>query len=540
MDEREPLLKSTPSRSFSNNAEDSPVNRLSRISSRSVDASQLEIPGCGGTICCHPGKWLHRFIVLILMCFLGFGSYFCYDNPAALQDDMKKDLKISTSEFMSLYAWYSWPNVILCFFGGFLLDSVFGMRLGTVIFCCFVVAGQFVFALGAFLNKFWLMQAGRFLFGTGGESLAVAQNTYAVAWFKGKELNMVFGLQLSFARVGSTVNMNVMGPVYDFVGSAFSKSGYQQMGIALFLAAGTCVLSLICGILLGFFDKRANRILKKDEGKAGEVIHITDVKDFGIAFWLLCVICVGFYVAIFPFIGLGVVFFESKFDFSKSNATAVNGLVYVVSAVASPALGFMVDKLGRNISWVIIAIIATMACHAIMAFTFLNPYVGMSIMGISYSLLASALWPTVAYVVAEHQLGTAYGIMQAIQNLGLAVISLVCGTLVDNSGYLILEVFFLGWLSVALIAAVALYLLDSARGLNLNLSAKRRAELEEEIEREERLKAEALGDFPSQDDLLRPRSVFYFRNRYLSRLGAKLPDHYNIYTSALVRRSLLQ
>ena len=47
------------------------------------------------------------------------------------------------------------------------------------------------------------MYLGRFVFGIGGESLAVAQNTYAVVWFKEKELNLVFGLQLSMARIVS-------------------------------------------------------------------------------------------------------------------------------------------------------------------------------------------------------------------------------------------------------------------------------------------------------------------------------------------------
>ncbi|XP_070099281.1 lysosomal dipeptide transporter MFSD1 isoform X1 [Equus caballus] len=135
------------------------------------------------------------------MCFLGFGSYFCYDNPAALQSQFKRDMQVNTTKFMLLYAWYSWPNVVLCFFGGFLIDRVFGIRWGTIIFSCFVCTGQVVFALGGIFNAFWLMEFGRFVFGIGGESLAVAQNTYAVSWFKGKELNLVFGLQLSMARI---------------------------------------------------------------------------------------------------------------------------------------------------------------------------------------------------------------------------------------------------------------------------------------------------------------------------------------------------
>ncbi|KAG7248528.1 hypothetical protein CRUP_027488, partial [Coryphaenoides rupestris] len=148
---------------------------------------------------------------------------------------------------MQLYAWYSWPNVVLCFLGGFLLDRVFGIRLGTIIFSVFVCVGQVIFAAGALSNHFWLMEVGRFVFGIGGESLSVAQNTYAVNWFKGKELNLVFGLQLSMARLGSTVNMNIMGWVYN--------------------TAVTCFFSLACALVLGYLDKRAERILKKEQGK---------------------------------------------------------------------------------------------------------------------------------------------------------------------------------------------------------------------------------------------------------------------------------
>lgn len=67
----------------------------------------------------------------------------------------------------------------------------------------------------------------------GGESLAVAQNAYAVSWFKGKELNMVFGLQLSFARVGSTVNFNLMEPLYKWMNTSYK--GHTCTGIVLMI-----------------------------------------------------------------------------------------------------------------------------------------------------------------------------------------------------------------------------------------------------------------------------------------------------------------
>lgn len=147
-----------------------------------------ELTGCGASALCDPRRMPHRFIALVLMCLLGFGSCFCYDNPGALQDNLKSDMGINTAQFANLYAWYSWPNVICCFIGGFLLDRffrfhhfafpllnvsiflshgrVFGTQLGTIIFATLVLLGQIVFALGGVLNKFWMMEFGRFIFGS--------------------------------------------------------------------------------------------------------------------------------------------------------------------------------------------------------------------------------------------------------------------------------------------------------------------------------------------------------------------------------------
>ncbi|KAK2497711.1 hypothetical protein MC885_007651 [Smutsia gigantea] len=127
----------------------------------------------------------------------------------------------------------------------------------------------------------------------------------------------------------------------------------------------------------------------------------------------------------------------------------------------SPIFGFLVDKTGKNIIWVLCAVVTTLASHVLLAFTLWNPWIAMCLLGISYSLLACALWPMVAFVVPEHQLGTAYGFMQSIQNLGLAIISIVAGMILDTRGYLFLEVFFIGCVSCG----------------NLNYSAKQREEI---------------------------------------------------------------
>ncbi len=188
----------------------------------------------------------------------------------------------------------------------------------------------------SFLNRFnWKY------YRIGGESLAVAQNTYAVAWFAGKELNLVFGLQLSIARLvssinfctmkgevvfsfilskkkGSTVNLIVMGPVYDAVNQTLK--GNKCLGYALLIASLTCLFSLICAIILSFLDRRRSKYIPSEPVKAGDEIKLSDALKFPVQLWLVFIICVAYYCAIFPFISIGKVFFISKFDFSPSNA----------------------------------------------------------------------------------------------------------------------------------------------------------------------------------------------------------------------------
>ncbi|TRY58324.1 hypothetical protein DNTS_031771 [Danionella cerebrum] len=457
---------------------------------RSLLADEEEDEAGNRNLCavCDPSRLPHRIIVLSVMCFLGFGSYFCYDNPAALQSQVMQDMNLNTASFMQLYAWYSWPNVVLCFLGGFLLDRVFGIRWGTIIFSLFVLVGQIIFASGALADRFWLMEVGRFVFGIGGESLAVAQNTYAVNWFKGKELNLVFGLQLSMARLGSTVNMNVIGWVYGRIRAMLGSTGYTTLGITLMISASTCLFSLLCAFILGFLDKRAEKILNKEQGKSGEVIKLSDVRHFPFSLWLIFIICVAYYVAIFPFIGLGQVFFIEKFGFTPVQARAINSLL---------------------------------------ALTFWNPWIAMSVLGVAYSLLACALWPMVAFVVPEHQLGTAYGFMQSIQNLGLAVMSIAAGSILDSRGYLFLEVFFIASLCLALLAVVLLYFYDYHKGNVRVISWAERG---------------SSGPLPSQEasDRLKPLSPFGVRNRYLSRLGVQMPGHCCPHLSSLAYRSVLK
>merc|ERR1719225_620879 len=101
-----------------------------------------------------------------------------------------------------------------------------------------------------------------------------------------------------------------------------------------------------------------------------------------------------------------------------------------------------------------------MVGHGCLAFTYLNPYVPIVVIGLAYSLLASSLWPIAALIIPEYQLGTAYGFMQAIQNLGMALCAMLAGLIVDMFGYVWLEIFFVFWLVIAMLCTIAIWSIE--------------------------------------------------------------------------------
>lgn len=483
--------------------------------------------GCLGSAApCNPHNRLHRFLVLILICLLAFGSYFCYDNPAALAQQFKNDLNLEGTDFMLLYSLYSWPNVFLCFFGGYLIDRVFGIRLGAFIFGFVIMVGQIIFALGAYLDSKYVMYAGRFVFGLGGENLAVAGNTYVVSWFAGKEINTVFGINLSFSRIGSTVGMNVMGPIYDALSESYKDNKPHLMGILLMIGAGLCLFSLLCSVLLAVLDMRAARILKKEVVGAGETVKLSDITRFPFPTWMIFFVCVFYYVAIFPFVSLGKLFFEEKYGLSQAQAGVCNSLIYFIGAGASPLAGMLLDLTGRNLMWLFLAMVISLFSYSIMAFTFITPYFPMAMMAIAYSICASALWPMVSLVVPEYQLGTAYGAMQSIQNLGLALVSPLAGSIEAKYGYFYLMIQFMGWLALATVCVVVLWAYDNrVNDGYLNASpARRRAmnalEVQTALDRED-VHRPLLDDGSVMDysTSLRGASAKELRHRYTSKLG---------------------
>ena len=434
---------------------------------------------------------------------------------------------------MSLYAWYSWPNVFLCFVGGYLIDAVLGRRLGGICFASFVLIGQAGLAMGMRKESLLMMDIGRLIFGLGGETLAVVGNAYSVAWFSGSMLNLAFGAVLSVSRLGSTASLNALEPLYEYLKKKAPENMADNIILSnvLGIAALACAASLGVAFILSLIDwkmhKRVqiceenlnaiddgddapliNSDVSGDNSLADEAESQQGIEDqqqqqneselpfdghhdesallvtgaegetttietqpgflqklisqmsFSPGTWLIFAICVFFYSSVFPLISQGVEFFEKWFHVDATEARMLNSVVYTMSLPASPFFGVVVDRTRRNTGWVMTAIVITGSAHGLMAcahyFTF-SPWIPVCMIGLGYSMLACSLWPMVSYLVPQAKLGTAYGLMQAIQNLGLALTAMLSGVIVDRGGYLQMLLFYLTFQALAFICCLVLW-----------------------------------------------------------------------------------
>jgi len=258
-------------------------------------------------------KW--RWLTLALSSVALVGSYFCYDNPEALQTQIQDKLDLNSFKYNLLYSVYSFPNIVLPFFGGVFIDRI-GARSGFVLFSFLLVIGQTLFAIGGAKQEYWLMILGRLVFGFGGESLSVTQSTLISEWFRGKELAFAMGLNISVSRLGSVMNNGVLPALYDSTNS---------LAVPFFVGAGICLISWFCTVGMFFLDRHADRtdLAMNIEKVKQDPVRCRDIKTFKLAFWLLTVNCLFVYMAVFPFNNIANNFFQENYHFSKSTAAGL-------------------------------------------------------------------------------------------------------------------------------------------------------------------------------------------------------------------------
>lgn len=421
-----------------------------------------------------------------LISFLNFGQGFSYDNPAALEKEILDTLHINNAKYEVLYLTTSWPNVLFPIIGGYLLDRVIGYRFGTILYTSCVVLGQALFILGAGLNLFWLMCIGRFFFGVGTENTTVAQYTYAGRWFKGGQISIVFGAIFTVTRLGSILDFNLTPALYSAISERFQLGGNLSIGLSFALGFCFCSLSLFLAIILAIVDKKAEKHVKFNEKLDEKRNFRPTLKNFKfpISVWLTFLVIICIYL-IFPFITLAPVFFQTKYGYSSFLSSFTVSVFFITVTIVSSINGLIVDRIGRNLFCILIANVITISSHSILAFTFWPPALPAVFLGFAYSLATTAVWPLPTYVLSVNQLGTAYGCGLAALNLGEGIFSILSGVILDNFGYLSLEVFFIIFSLIGLFWAIMLFCTDYVKGGVLNEWGVKRREKKKKPDRAE-------------------------------------------------------
>jgi MFS family permease len=364
-----------------------------------------------------------RWTVLVLMSLAMFANYYAYDAVGPLADHLQRLLGFTDTQIGTLNAIYSFPNIIMVLIGGIIVDRI-GTRLSILIFTAICLLGAVVTAATA---SFPIMATGRLLFGLGAESMIVAVTAALGQWFAGRQLGFAFGLNLSIARAGSYAAD--MSPTW--ARKAF-EMGWQP---PLWIAAGIMAAGLVAAAVYFVFERLIAPRYKLPLPPPSDKVVWSDLWRFDRSYWYVVGLCVTFYSVIFPFRStFAIKYFQHAHGLSLQDAGTMNGYVFLAAIFATPAFGLLVDKVGKRALFMAGGTLLLLLAFPILGYTHLHLWVSTVLIGIAFSLVPAVMWPSVTYVVRSNQLGTAYGLMTMIQNIGLTIVNVAAGMLNDASG----------------------------------------------------------------------------------------------------------
>ncbi len=362
---------------------------------------------------------MYRWVVLIVISLAMFANYYVYDSIAPIADILKSDLGFTDANYGTLFSVYSAAAVIVLLLGGVFIDK-YGTVKSTIFFGAICT---FAGILMAVTSEFWVMVVSRFLLGLGSEPLIVAITTALAKWFKGRELGFAFGINLTIARLGSVAAD--WSPTW----ARFAFDGWQG---PLVIAAVIGTLVVVSAVAYGGLEARANRRFGLARADETDKLVLSDLFRFTRSYWFVVALCVTFYSAIFPFRGFAIKFFIEAWELTREAAGQYNSVLPLAAMVATPLFGLLVDKVGKRALFMVFGSFLMMPVFLMMAYHVTPLAVPVAMMGIAFSLIPAVMWPSVAYIVEEKRLGTAYAVMTLVQQLGVMGVPLVIGFLNDH------------------------------------------------------------------------------------------------------------
>jgi len=442
-----------------------------------------------------------RWTALLILSFTMFAAYMFTEVISPLKPILERSYSWDSSDFGVVTSSYGLFNVffLMLLIVGILLDK-FGIRFSTITSVLIMIVGgaiKYIAFKGAFsttetVSIFGLIELkeqvfyaslGYALFGVGAEYAGITVSKSLVKWFKGKEMALAMGMQVAIARLGS------------FVPLAFGAYVAGSFGVPFWILSGVILLiiGLVAFFYYNFMDKKLDTQLgiglssdnSEDEFKFSDLTVIFRNRGF----WLIALLCVLFYSAVFPFYKYGPDLMVNKFGVSEKWAGVLPSLVPFGTMLLTPFFGSIYDKKGKGASIMILGAFLLILVHIIFYLPFITSVVAaffnVIVLGIAFSLVPSAMWPSVAKIIPEKQLGSAYATIFWIQNLGLWGIPLLVGIVLDktnpgvaaakaageqiNYNYQTTWIIFVALTIVALLVALWLKAEDKRRGYGLEL-----------------------------------------------------------------------
>ncbi len=399
---------------------------------------------------------LARWAALILIALMMFFAYMFVDMLSPLKSQLESSLNWSSSTFGTYAASEYFLNVFCFFliFAGIILDKM-GIRFTGILSASLMVVGAAIkfyamsdlfagTALEAWLNSWWvslpatakLSCLGFMIFGCGCEMAGTTVSKAIAKWFKGKEMAMAMGLEMSIARLGVFAAMWLSPMVYEKFGAVVSA----PVGFGTILL----LIGLIFYTVFVIMDKKFDRQLEA----AGELVAEENEEEFKFKdlgkifsskmFWLVALLCVLYYSAIFPFQRYAPDFLNTTLG--VDNGAQLFSCFPILAMVLTPFLGAFIDNKGKAASMLLVGSLVMILCH--LSFAFLLPKFPSEllavtivvILGVSFSLVPAALWPSVPKIIDNRILGSAYCIIFWIQNIGLFAVPILIGNVLDKTG----------------------------------------------------------------------------------------------------------
>jgi MFS family permease len=192
---------------------------------------------------------------------------------------------------------------------------------------------------------------------------------------------------------------------------------------------GIATLCVIGALIYWIMEVYAEKTYELTQAGPTDKVVFSDLFNFGISFWWIVALCVVFYSAIFPFETFAYKFFMDAHGTTREMAGMIIGYLTLATIFGTPVLGFLVDKIGKRALLMMIGSVLLVPVYLMMAYTHSQAslYLPMAMMGIAFSLIPAVIWPSVAYIVDQNKLGTAYGLMTVVQNIGLVGFNLAIG-----------------------------------------------------------------------------------------------------------------